>query len=94
LTIISVSEIEINFGANGLFNSNDYDGNPYEVSETCQWLYASLACGDTTNNPCQNTYATCRIPNHFFGYLNNVVFTSAPSVASVSTNQMVRNRLV
>jgi hypothetical protein len=94
LTIISVSETEVNFGANQLFNPNDYDGNPYDYSETCQWRYASLACGDTTNNPCQNTFVTCRQPNRFFGVLNIVVFPQSPSVANVSTNAMVRNRLV
>jgi hypothetical protein len=94
LTVLSVSEDQIQFGANQLFNPNDYDGNPYEYSDTCQWRYSSPGCGDTTNNPCQNTYATCRQPNRFFGVLNTVVFPQSPSVANVSTNAMVRNRLV
>jgi len=94
LTILSTSEDQIEFGANQLFNPNDYDGNPYDYSETCQWRYSSPGCGDTTNNPCQNTFVTCRQPNRFLGVLNTVVFTSQPSVANVSPNAMVRNRLV
>jgi hypothetical protein len=94
LTILSVTESIVSFGANQLFNPNDYDGNPYAYSETCQWRYASPQCGDTTDNPCQNTYVTCRQPNRFFGALNTVVFPQSPTIAQVSTNQVVRNRLV
>jgi hypothetical protein len=94
LTILSVSQYMVSFGANQLYNANDYDGNPYAYSETCQWRYSSPACGDTTDNPCQNTYVTCRQQNRFFGVLNTVVFPPAPPTAQVSTNQVVRNRLV
>ncbi len=94
LTVQSVTEDQIIFGANQLFNPNDYDGQPYELSETCQLRYSSPQCGDTTNNPCDNTFVTCRQPYRFFGVLNTVVFPQSPSVANVSTNAMVRNRLV
>jgi len=94
LTVLGVTEIEISFGANQLFNPNDYDGLPYSYSETCQWLYGSRGCGDTSNNPCDNTFVTCRQQTRFFGVLNTVVFTQTPSVAQISTNQVVRNRLV
>ena len=94
LTILSSTELECQFGANQLFNPNDYDGNPYSYSETCQWRYASPGCGDTTNNPCDNTFTTCRQPNRFFGVLNTVVFPQTPSVANVSANQVQYRRLV
>ena len=94
LTMLSTSEDQIRFGANQTFNPNDYDGQPYDYSETCQWRYASPACGDTTDNPCDNTYVTCRQIARFFGVLNTVVFPQTPSVASISANAMVRNRLV
>jgi hypothetical protein len=94
LTVIGTTEMECQFGAGQLFNPNDYDGNPYAYSETCQWRYASFACGDTTDNPCQNTYVTCRQINRFFGVLNTVVFTQAAAAANVSTNQVQYRRLV
>jgi hypothetical protein len=91
---LSTTELLISFGANQLFNSNDYDGNPYDYSDTCQWQYGSRGCGDTTNNPCDNTFVTCRQQGRFFGVLNTVVFPQMPPPANVSTNQVVRNRLV
>ncbi len=94
LTVLSSSELEVTFGANQLFNPNDYDGNPYAYSETCQWRYASPGCGDTTDNPCQQTYVTCRQPNRFFGVLNTVVFPPTPPTANVSTNQVEYRRVV
>ena len=94
LTVISTTETTISFGANQLYNPNDYDGNRYDYSETCQWRYASPGCGDTTSNPCQNTYVTCRQPNRFFGVLNTMVFPQNPATAQTSANQVVRNRLV
>ena len=94
LTIIGGTENQVEFGANQLFNPNDYDGNPYAYSETCQWRYASPQCGDTTNNPCLNSYTTCRQPNRFFGVLNNVVVNLQPNTANVSSNQVQRRRLV
>jgi hypothetical protein len=95
LTVISTTPFEISFGANQLYNANDYDGQPYDYSETCQWRYSSPACGDTTDNPCQNTFVTCRQPNRFFGVLNTMVFVpTPPPTAVVSTNAVVRNRLV
>jgi hypothetical protein len=94
LTIVGGTEDQCQFGANQLFNPNDYDGNPYSYSETCQWRYASPACGDTTNNPCDNTFVTCRQQNRFLGVLNTIVFPSQPSVANVSANQVEYRRLV
>lgn len=93
LTVMTVSETQTTFGANQLYNPNDYDGLPYSYSETCQWRYSSPGCGDTTNNPCDNTYVTCRQPNRFLGVLNNVVFPEG-GVANISTNQVEYRRLV
>jgi hypothetical protein len=94
LTVLDTTEQQISFGANPCFNPNDYDGNPYDYSDTCQWRYGDRGCGDTSNNPCDNTYVTCRQQGRFFGVLNTVVFPQAPPPANVSTNQVVRNRLV
>jgi hypothetical protein len=85
--------MECQFSCSQLFNPNDYDGTPYAYSETCQWRYASPGCGDTSNNPCDNTYVTCRQQGRFFGVLNTVVFPG-PGVASISANQVEYRRLV
>lgn len=100
LTILSATEMECQFGANELFNPNDYDGNPYAYSETCQWQFGSPQCGSTAGNdsafatPCDNTYTTCHQPNRFGGDLQIVVFPQNPNTAQTSTNAVVRNRLV
>jgi phage-related protein len=100
LTVISATEMECQFGANQLFNPNDYDGNPYAYSETCQWRFGSPQCGSTAANdsafatPCDNTYVTCHQLNRFGGVLNTVVFPQTPGVANVSSNQVEYRRLV
>jgi len=92
LTVMGPSEDQCQFGMAQLVNPNDYDGNPYSYSETCQWRYASPGCGDATANPCDNTYVTCRQHLRFLGILNNVVFPG-PGVAMVSANQVQYRRL-
>ncbi len=100
LTVVSTSEGQCQFGANPLLNPNDYDGNPYSYSETCQWRFGSPQCGSTPGNdaafgaPCSNTYVTCHQRNLFGGVLNTVVFPQTPSVANISANQVQYRRLV
>jgi hypothetical protein len=94
LTVINAGETDCQFGATQLFDPSNFDGNPFEFSETCQWTYALPGCADTTNNPCQNTFTTCRVPNRFFGVLNTFVqnFQAAETVISPSIVQ--RRRMV
>jgi hypothetical protein len=94
LTVVAVSETTCQFGTTPLFDSNSYDGNPYEYSETCQWNYAEPGCGDTTNNPCSNSYPTCRQTKRFFGVLNTFQTNLAPTIASISTMSVQRRRMV
>lgn len=100
LTINSSSEQQVNFGAGPLFNPNDYDGNPYDYSETCQWRFGGPQCGSTSANdsafatPCDNTYVTCHQLNRFGGVLNTVVFPQDASVANISANQVQYRRAV
>jgi hypothetical protein len=100
LTIISTSEDQCTFGANPLFNPNEYDGNPYDYSETCQWRFGSPQCGATAANdsgyatPCDNTYQTCHFVNRFCGVLNTVVFRQAGSEANLSANAVQFQRMV
>ncbi|HME57236.1 MAG TPA: hypothetical protein VKF63_02785 [Terracidiphilus sp.] len=61
-------------------------------SEQCRWRYASAACGDATNNPCQNSFETCRQPSRFAGVLNTFTIAPTPSLAQVSTRMTVRRR--
>jgi hypothetical protein len=100
LTVVCGSEDQCNFGANPLFNPNDYAGNPYEYGETCQWRFSSPQCGATEANdtnfatPCDNTYTTCHFVSRFGGVLNTVVFPKNPSFANTSPNQVEYRRLV
>jgi phage-related protein len=102
LTVTGGTEMQCPFGANPLFNPNDYDGNPYDYSETCQWRFGSPQCGATQANgdpnyasACDNTYQTClsHFPNRFGGVLNTVVFPPA-AVANISVNQVQYRRQV
>jgi len=70
LTLVSAGEMQCQFGTVPLFDEGNVDANPYEYSEMCQWTYAHPGCDDATNNPCQNTYSTCRQTNRFRGVLN------------------------
>ncbi len=60
------------FGAEQLFNLSDYQGVQL-YTETCQWRYASAACADNTNNPCQQSWQTCRQPARFNGIVLTLV---------------------
>jgi hypothetical protein len=100
LTVVTTSELICTFGANLLFNPNDYDGQPYAYSETCQWRFGSPQCGSTAGNdsnfanPCDNTYTTCHQLNRFGGELATVVFPQNPPTAQTSQNQVQYRRLV
>ena len=100
LTVVNATERLCTFGANLLFNPNDYDGQPYTYSETCQWRFGSPQCGATAANdssfatPCDNTYKTCHRMFAFGGELNTVVFPTNPSTASVSENLVIYRRKV
>jgi hypothetical protein len=100
LTVVTASELICTFGANLLFNPNDYDGQPYTYSETCQWRFGSPQCGSTPENdsefatPCDNTYTTCHQKNRFGGELNTAVFPLNPSTAQTSVNQVQYRRKV
>ena len=100
LTVSTSTEFMTTFGANLLFNPNDYDGQPYAYSETCQWRFGSPQCGSTPDNdsdfgtPCDNTYTTCHQLNRFGGVLNTVVFPQNPNTAAVSENQVEYRRMV
>lgn len=91
LTLIAISETVAEFHADQMFNPSDYQGLQL-YSETCPWRYASAACGDTTNNPCQQSWQTCRQPSRFGGIVLTVVNVSPPGTADVSTRDVVRNR--
>ena len=100
LTVIPLSERVCSFGASLLFNPNDYDGQPYAYSMTCQWRFGSPMCGVTAANdpafatPCDNTYTTCHVVHRFGGELSTVVFPQNSSQANVSSNQVVYRRKV
>lgn len=92
LTVEAIGELA-EFSAEQLFNLSDYQGLQL-YSETCPWRYASAACGDTTNNPCQQSWQTCRQPSRFGGIVLTVVSVQPPSTPDVSTRDVVRNRQV
>ena len=92
LTIAQAGELTSEFALGPLFDSSSYDGNPYQYSETCQWNYAEPGCGDTTANPCTNSYTTCRQIRRFFGVLNTFQVNVAAS-PSAQINMVPVNRL-
>ncbi len=93
LTMVAVTEVQAEFAAEQLFNLSTYEMLD-EYSETCRWIYASAACGDVTNNPCQNSYPTCRIPERFAGVLNTYTTDLSPTAANVSSRLVNRRRQV
>ncbi len=93
LTIVDVSETIAEFAAEQLFNPSDYQGLLLS-GETCPWRYASAACGDTTDNPCQNSWLTCRQPSRFGGIVQALVNVQPPGTANTSTRDVVRNRQI
>ena len=93
LSLEGVTETEAEFSAEQLFNPSDYQGLLI-VGETCPWRYASNACGDTTDNPCMNTWLTCRQPSRFGGIVTNLINIQPGSEANVSTRDVVRNRQI
>ncbi len=95
LSIVSVTEQVAELMGEQLFNPSDYQAVDL-VSETCRWRYGSTACGDTSEDPCQNTYVTCRLANkeRFSGFINNMVDVQPIGLANVSTRDVVRNRQV
>lgn len=93
LTVESVTETEAEFSSDQLFNPSDYQALE-TVSETCIWRYASAACGDTTNNPCMNSWLTCRQPSRFGGVVVTLIDIAPGSGANVSTRSVVRERQV
>lgn len=94
LTVISVTEMTAQFAGEQLFNPSNYQAPDFTYSETCPLIYASPACGDTTNNPCSNSFPTCRVPERFQGVLNTFQTDLSPSEANVSTRVTVRRRQV
>jgi phage-related protein len=94
LTVTNAGETTTQFGTEPLFNSATADGVPYEFSETCQWTYAGPECGDTTNNPCNNCYSTCRQLTRFCGVLNTFQVNLSPTVADINTVTVNRARMV
>lgn len=93
LTLTGVSETMATFRGTQGSNPSDYQGLQL-VSETCQWRYASAACGDTTNNPCQQSWQTCRQPSRFNGIILTLVNVQPQAEASVSQRDVVRNRQI
>jgi hypothetical protein len=93
LSIDGVTEEEAEFSATQLFNPSDYQGL-LTVGETCPWRYASAACADTTNNPCENTWLTCRQPARFGGIVQTLINIQPGSEANTSTRDVVRFRQV
>jgi hypothetical protein len=95
LSIASVTEQLAEFMGEQLFNPSDYQAIDL-VSETCRWRYGSTACGDTTNNPCRNTFVTCRLVNkeRFSAFINNMVDVQPVGLANVSGRDVVRNRQI
>ena len=95
LSVTGAGEMQCQFGTSPLFDESNYDGNPYEYSETCQWTYAHPGCDDTTDNPCQNTYSTCRQTNRFLGVLNTfqINLGNGDSLAQIQTAAVNRMRM-
>lgn len=93
LSIVAVTETIAEFAAEQLLNPSDYQGLLIS-SETCPWRYASAACGDTTSNPCQNSWLTCRQPSRFGGIVQALINIQPPGTANTSTRDVVRNRQV
>jgi hypothetical protein len=93
LTVEAVTETEAEFASDQLFNPSDYQALE-TVSETCMWRYASAACGDATNNPCMNSWLTCRQPARFGGVVVTLININPGSSANVSARNVVRERQV
>jgi hypothetical protein len=93
LTLIAVSETVAEFHADQLFNPSDYQALQLH-SETCPWRYASAACGDTTDNPCQQSWQTCRQPSRYGGIVLTKLNVTPPGTSDTSPRDVVRNRQV
>lgn len=95
LTVANAGETECQFSTAPRFEEGSYDGNCYEYSETCQWTYAHAGCDDTTNNPCSNSYPTCRQPGRFRGVLNTfqINLSNGDSLAQIQTTPVNRMRM-
>ncbi len=93
LHVVAVTESIAEFAAEQLFNPSDYQGLVL-TGEVCPWRYASAACGDTTNNPCENSWLTCRQPSRFGGIVEALVNVQPPGTANISTRGVVRNRQI
>ena len=94
LTVAVRGEQTCTFATKPLYDTSTTDGNPYTVSETCQWNYAEPGCGDTTNNPCANSYVTCRQPNRFFGVLNTFQVNLQPTLTQINEVAVNRRRMI
>ncbi len=94
LTVSLAGEQTCQFGTTPLYDTSTTDGNPYEVSETCQWNYGEPGCGDTTANPCANSYTTCRQPGRFFGVLNTYQVNLQETLTQINTVGVNRARMV
>jgi hypothetical protein len=92
LSLDSITETDATFTAAQLFNPSSYETPQYVLSETCQWRYASIPCGADGTNPCNNTFSTCRVPERFFGVLNEFIQDLSPTVANVSGRTITRER--
>jgi hypothetical protein len=93
LSVLDVSQTHAEFAAEQSTNPSDYQA-VWLITESCPWRYASAACGDTTNNPCQHSFLTCRQPSRYGGIVQSLVNISQPGQASVSTRNVVRNRQI
>lgn len=94
LSVAGITESVAMFAAEQLFNPSDYEAPDHIYGETCPWVYASAACGDTSDNPCKNSYPTCRVPERFSGVLNTYTARMVPGSPNVSTRAVVRRRQV
>lgn len=93
LSVVAITETIVEFAAEQLFNPSSYQGLILS-SEQCPWRYGSAACGDTTNNPCENSWLTCRQPSRFGGIVESLINVQPPAFANPSTRNVVRNRQI
>jgi hypothetical protein len=93
LSVLDITETQAEFAAEQGTNPSEYQGLLL-FTETCPWRYASAACADTSDNPCQNSFQTCRQPSRYGGVVQALVNVQLPGQANISTRGVVRNRQI